>query len=641
MKAREAKEKLTFSARFRRMSIRRKLILLISGVSLLVVLLSMVASFLIELSFFRKRLMEEYQATARMVASNLEAAVAFEDPVDSEEILNVLDQREFVVTAAVYLENGQPLAVYRRNGVSPNIAPPPPDTSDSLSGKALTVKEPVVVDGFTLGHVTLEADLGEMNSFVTARSSIVVGLLAFATGLSILLAARLGGRLSQPIAELARTAQRISVDQDYSTRQPRTTDDETGRLVDAFNQMMAEIQSRENAILEAKEKAESSSKAKDDFLSVISHELRTPLNPIIGYVDMLVKKHANDDDSKQLALVKQYAVHLQGIIDDVLDYSRIERGVFAINADTVDTEYACENIINLLLPQAAAKGVALTCEHHYDTRNPDSKPLIITDRVRLQQILLNLLSNAIKFTETGSVKLSVHVIESDSNSEDRLRVEVRDTGIGISPDDRHKVFEPFSQIDETLTSQHGGLGLGLAITRKIVSAMNGTIDFTSEPVKGSLFWFEIPTQLQERAKDSDSSPSSVQPLSGPDAAPNSGRVLLVDDQLVNRELGETLLTDCGQEVVCAQDGFDAIEKAKKETFSLIIMDIKMPKMDGYETARRLREIEPAGVRTPIIAMTAHVTARGAQDGYESGMDDFLAKPFSTEKLNHILEKWLR
>lgn len=627
----------SLKSRYRRLSLRKKLVVIITAVAGIVTIVPMVVSLSIELKVFRDRIIEEYVNTARLVAFNLEPSVGFRDEYDANDILSVLSQREHIETAAVYLNDGSTLAKYRRHDVGAETLPPAKNELTLIDDGYIVVAEPINLKGREQGRLVFRAELKELRSFALTRILLFLGLLAASLSAAIILAKRLGNHLSKPIIELADTAQRITVDHDFSTRHNRLTDDETGRLVDAFNEMMAAIESSSEQLVLARDTAEASSRAKDDFLSVISHELRTPLNPIIGYVEILLRKSKEAEDRKQLGLVRQYAEHLQKLIDQVIDYSRFERGAVSLNVEGVDYQRLCQNVVNLLQQQAQKNGIELTCEHGSDGRSGPFPSTIDTDRVKLQQVVLNLVANALKFTKRGSITIRTS-IKPDDLGKNRLRIEVEDTGIGIDKANRDIVFKPFSQIDVSLTRQYSGMGLGLAITQKIVDAMEGEIDFTSEPSKGSVFWFEIPAHFSSEPEPDPSSESSVHPTT----SKRSGTVLLVDDQLVNLELGESMLQSSGNEVVCARSGIEAVELARKQRFDLIILDIKMPKMNGYETASALRTLEKEldRERTPIIALTAHVTTKGNEHCFESGMDDFLPKPFNTERLNLIIRKWL-
>lgn len=620
---------------YSQLSIRKKLVVLIAGVAGFVTLVSMLLSFLIEVNLFRSRLLEEYQATARMTAGNLNAAILFDDQRDARDVLNVLSEQRFIESAGVYLPDGTLFTSYLNDALENTPRPPPFQTETGIRDGKILVNQVIEKNGSPIAYLALQANQGELNAFKFARSSIFVSLMLLSIVTAIALARKTGSHLSNPVIELAKTARRITEEHDISTRQKRISDDETGQLVDAFNEMMEQIERRSIALLKAKETAEASNRAKDDFLSVISHELRTPLNPIIGYVEILLRNAHSEEDRKQLGLVRQYAEHLQNLIDRVIDFSRFERGSVFIGSEPVDYKRLCQNVINLLNQQAKDKNVELICTHQVEAKQLEGSDTINTDKVKLQQILLNLVSNALKFTEKGSVTIQTTTYLEDSKYP-KIRIEVKDTGIGIESEDREKVFKPFSQIDSSLSRQYSGMGLGLAITEKIVAAMGGNIGFESEKGKGTTFWLEIPAFFTDEI---DPDPTSVQSVSI-ERSEQPSKVLLVDDQLVNLELGETLLTDSGHEVVCARNGPEAIEHAKNERFDLIILDIKMPKMNGYQTARKIRESESSGNRVPIVALTAHVTTRGNQQCEEAGIDDFLSKPFNTERLNHILSKWL-
>ncbi|MBC2606996.1 response regulator [Pelagicoccus albus] len=633
---REIPERSTLARIYRQLSIRKKLVLLITSVAGFVTIFSILFSFIVEYNLFKERLLEEYQVTTRMTASNLAVAVAFNDPLDADDVLSVLSVQSHIESAAIYKPDGSLFTSYQNS--TPKRQPSLADFESTVGfyDHALVVKEPIEFNESTAAFLVLKADLGELRAFQLGRSWVFVIIIALSLSAAVFLATTVGNHVAKPIIQLAATTRRITEDHDVSTRQVKTSYDETGQLVDAFNEMMEEIEKRSDALVHAKEKAEASSRAKDDFLSVISHELRTPLNPIIGYVEILLRNAHEGENRRQLGLIKQYSEHLQGLIDRVIDFSLFERGEVSLTPEPVNYQRLCANAVSLLETQASEKQIQLLYQH--ETDRPDSVLLdtLSLDRVKLQQVVLNLLANALKFTEEGSITLKTALF-CDQADQTILRIEVVDTGIGIATQDRDTVFKPFSQIDVSLTRQYSGMGLGLAITQRIVEAMGGKIDFDSEKDEGSTFWLEIPvTPTSEQDTDPSLAPSIIE-----NESEDKGRVLLVDDQLVNLELGESMLESTGHQVVRAQSGFEAIELAKAERFNLIILDIKMPRMNGYETARALRKIDNVGATTPIIAMTAHVTSRGNEECLEAGMNDALTKPFNTERLNFILSKWLR
>ncbi|MCH6255339.1 response regulator [Puniceicoccaceae bacterium K14] len=745
------------------LSLREKLVYLISGVSIVVVFISMAASFAIEFYFFRNRLVDEYTATARMVGSNLEAAIIFNDARDSREVLGKLDRYVNVESAGLYVEDSRLLATYIKEGAQLDRAVLEPDVDTLINYNRIVVNEAIYDEtGTPMGRIVLEANLGEVWAYLSARIGIFAILLLFVFAFTLLLAWRLGRVVALPIVELTQTANRIAKNHDFSARPVSTTDDETGQLVDAFNEMMTQINARddvirssekrfrdyfdlsvvgaaildiefkwieandrilemlkcsiesiegvslwsllpkggvgltleqfnkkvegsgdrianrefwlrrfdglmiyvlismryvpstkyqsehivmmaqditnrkryEEGILKAKEEAEASSKAKDEFLSVISHELRTPLNPIIGYVDLLIEERDVQKDPKRLRLIKKSAEHLLDLIDDVLHYSRIERGVISLNKEAVDYQGVCNGIVELMTQNANSSDLRISCQH---TVAFDEAKLcdIAIDGVKFQQVVLNLVSNALKFTNTGFVELRTG-LNKEADGSSSLKVEIEDTGIGIDESDFDRVLKPFSQIDSSLTRRHGGMGLGLAISKKIVEAFGGKILFKSQKGVGSLFYFEIPVDLVEKKAN--------QEILGSKKRENVGSkpqhpILLVEDEPINLELAKSLLSRISQDVVCAKDGVEAVEKASKGEFSLIIMDVRMPRMDGLEATREIRKLESNGKRVPIVAVSAHATERDKRKCFDAGMDDYMPKPLSIEKLNNLVKDW--
>jgi len=636
MRSEEDNSRRTLQQAYRQSSLKRKLVAIISSVAGVVTLTSMVASFLVDIHLFRARLLSEYISTSKMLTANLDVALVFEDRVDAANILDSLSNKAHIDRATLFDHSGA-VFVTKRFGTSASLEQLAPEGAiTGYAGSHLIVHEPILYQGEPFGSLLLEVSLNEISSYLRYRSVILAALLSLAIGVAIFLALRLGASVSRPILDLARTAKRITEEKDISTRQHRLGDDETGQLVDAFNEMMDEIEIRERDLLKARDMAEASSRAKDDFLSAISHELRTPLNPIIGFVELLQKSAGGEDAAKKLALVRQYSGYLQELIDRLIDYSRFERGHVELTMDPVDYQALCKGVVSLLEKQASDKGIALSYEHRGVTGLAGETLCNISiDRVKLRQIVLNLVSNALKFTDDGSVRV-VSCIKSSDKGSPLIRIEVIDTGVGISREDQGRIFMPFAQIDPSLTSTYTGMGLGLAIVRRLVKALDGELGIESEEGRGSVFWISLPVSFTDEEDVSFKLADSL-PKHGASAAK---RVLLVDDQLVNIELGSSMLEGAGHLVDTASSGADAVRQFRENAYDLVILDLKMPRMSGFETAREMRKIEDSSRRTPIVAMTAHITNKGSEQCFLAGMDDFMSKPFDTERLNQLSKKWL-
>ncbi len=401
---------------------------------------------------------------------------------------------------------------------------------------------------------------------------------------------------------------------------------QTHRAIRVSRSLLSELHEQAKALEEQRRKAEDASVAKSQFLANMSHEIRTPMNAIIG-VNRLQLRTGLDKEAKRYArIVGSSAENLLQLIDSILDLSKVEAGKLEINPQPFSLSHLLDHTIALTEPQAQEKGLPLRC------RRADGLPdWVVGDVSRLRQVLLNLLGNAIKFTRAGHIDLVV-----EPKDESTITFRVVDTGIGISEEGCKNLFDPFSQADSSTSRRFGGTGLGLSISRHITSAMGGSLGVKSELGVGSEFTVEVPLEGTEALKEPRTGSMPI-PLRTP---ANSARILIADDNEVNRMVTQAELEALGLNADTAQDGFQVLEAHKQKPYDLIFLDCHMPGLDGYETARKIRARESDRRRVPIVALTAQAMKGDREKCLAAGMDDYVTKPIRESDLAEVLACWL-
>ncbi|MEZ5484829.1 MAG: ATP-binding protein [Lysobacteraceae bacterium] len=407
---------------------------------------------------------------------------------------------------------------------------------------------------------------------------------------------------------------------------------------------LTEIKQLEVQLRESELRAREANHAKSAFLAAMSHEIRTPMIGITGMVEILSHTRLDPDQRRSLNVVQQSAASLLQIIGDILDFSKIEAGKLELSPTTVDLRQLIGSVAQNYIGTASSKGLNLV--HHV---NDDVGPAYVADPLRLRQILSNFLSNAIKFTEKGSIEVALELAGSNAEGE-RLCFRVSDTGIGVSAEQQKRLFRPFSQAEGDTTRRYGGTGLGLVICRRLAELMGGDISMESEPGKGTTMRLIVALpagraeDVQRDGMAAGSTPAfTPRPLPSPEQAEQEGSlVLLVDDHPTNRLVIVRQLALAGFVADTAEDGMQGLEKWRSGRYALLLSDVHMPQLDGYQMTRRIRQLEAqeGRQRTPIVALTAAAMKGEAERCLNAGMDDYLAKPVSIADLINCLHRWL-
>jgi len=604
---------------------------------------------------FRKAMVTQAQTIAHIVAYNSIAALSFGDSNDAAHTLASLRSEPHIVAACIYDPSGKSLASYFRDAAVP--FPGPGELAPGtyrFGDNRLEVTCPIQLAGEELGSAYIRADLGGLHErthrYAMVFGSAILAAMAVALGFTT----RLTRYIIGPIEHLSRTATDVRVNQNYAVRASKTTRDELGALVDCFNTMLDQIQGRDLQLTHhrehleelvaartmelstARDNAEQASRAKSNFLANMSHEIRTPMTAILGYADlMLSPAQTMSDRINSLQVVRRNARHLMELINDILDISKIEAEKMTVEAIACDPARAAVEVASMLRPRAIAKSLPLSVE--FAGEIPAE---VKTDPLRLKQILMNLTGNAIKFTERGNICVRLSVEKLDDGSQ--VRFDIVDSGIGMSPDQIGRLFQPFVQADDSMTRKYGGTGLGLAISKRLAKLMGGDLCVHSELGRGSTFSVWLDGGSLENVAMRQGLMESMLAIGPPTHETEQiqlrGRILLAEDGIDNQQLLTLNLVTAGAEVVVADNGRIAVERVRNEPFDLVLMDMQMPELDGYGATSELRRL---GYTLPIVALTAHAMGGDRARCIDAGCTDYLTKPIDNELLLRTVAGYLR
>jgi len=456
-------------------------------------------------------------------------------------------------------------------------------------------------------------------------------------------------KLSQAIRRLANHELNISIpislhndEIDQVARSVKVLQQNNLELDELRSSMENKINEQVKDLTLAKEKAEAGALAKEQFLTTMSHEIRTPMNGVLGMAQILSETSLNQEQQDSVDIILQSGKDLITIINEILDFSKLDADQVILEQITFSLKKQIEDILKALTPSAADKHLDLIV--NYDKICPE---YFIGDPARLKQVLLNLFSNAIKFTPSGSVTVSVHYQNSkNSTSHLPLEINITDTGIGISNENKDKLFTPFTQADQTTTRKYGGTGLGLSISKKLIRLMQGTIKVISQLEQGTTFiiLLNLPLSVEKQNQQIQTQKLSYHKQTDSKKTKNEQvlqhTVLLVEDNAVNQKIALIMLKKLGIEADLAVDGKQAVEQWKTYHHTFIFMDCLMPEMDGYQATQAIRILQKSVIHnTTIVALTANASKNDMDKCITSGMDDVVTKPFKKQDLINVLEKW--
>jgi signal transduction histidine kinase/ActR/RegA family two-component response regulator len=645
------------------LSIRSKL-MIITMLTCSVALILLSASYLgYDLISFRHLLREDLATQAEIIGYNSSAAMAFKDAAAARETLAALKAKEDIVAAVLYSPDGKIFANYVRADVAHPDLPKDllPGNASRFRGKYLEVFHDVSFNGDPVGALLLQSDMSQWSLRAKSYASFLLMFLLGSAFLALLLASRLQNLISRPILRLEDTMRAVSAKKNYEVRALKFYDDEIGRLIDGFNTMLSEIQHRDSALqsandelhtrtheleaeithrkkaqdelLSAKRAAEDASRAKSVFLANMSHELRTPLNAIIGYSEMIqeeIQDSGQIQNVQDVQKIESAGKHLLALINDVLDLSKIEAGKMALHIENFQLAALVEELVATLQPAIAKNSNKIELHLSNDLGEMRS------DMIKVRQIIANLLSNAAKFTDHGTIWLDAD--RTDADGQQWVRFRVRDTGIGISTEQRQNLFKEFAQADVSIARKYGGTGLGLAISHRFAQLMGGHMSVESEPGKGSVFTVMLPAQISTDASGvSSAKPDKQQPAAAFKGKSRAETILVIDDDPAVRDLMSRFLAKLGFDVVTASSGEQGLALARRIRPSLITLDVVMPGIDGWAVLKTLKA-DPELSTVPVIMVTI---VDNESTGMNLGASEYLVKPVDRDRLAELIEKCRR
>ena len=615
-------------------SVRRKLLVIVLVTTFVALLVSAMALLSYEARGYREFLLSDVTTQADILARTSAPALAFNDKEAAAATLAMMSSRPVIDAAAIYTADGALFATYRQDGYTRTFPEHAGPQGPQIRDRALTVFHPIVENNQLLGTVFLSAKY-ELASRVVDYLLILGGVMLVSLLVAALVSLWLQGSVTGPILAVTDVARRIVEDRDFKLRAAKTTDDEVGTLVDAFNSMLAEVDERQQALEDSNRKLHQESeerknaeislrladKHKDEFLATLAHELRNPLAPMVNALGLMRSPQATKETTGQAQdIIQRQLSHMIRLVDDLLDVSRISRGKLTVRREPIELARVLENAVDTVSPLLEREQQSLSLDI------PERPIFMQADPVRLSQVFANLLNNASRYTQSGGrIALAARV------SGNAAEVTVTDNGKGIAEEDLAGIFNMFAQDQDAGQRVQAGLGVGLALAKRLVELHGGSIEAASPGAgKGSTFTVRLPVKA---ALTSEHERRLATPAKA--AVPgNCARILLVDDNVDFATSLCFLLKEMGHEVCVAHDADEALHRAGEFQPDFAFLDIGLPVVDGYELARRLRALLPSDI--PLVAISGWGQEEDRRRAREAGFAWYLVKPVGLESIRSAL-----